>query len=151
MSSIDVAVEIAQKAHRGQKEKNGRPYIEHSIRVMREANSEAAQIVAVLHDVVEDTAVTLADLRAAGFSDRVLAGIDAITKRPGEDYDAYIERLAADDLALEVKLADLRDNLDAGRLPGAPTVRDLERFDRYRIIQARLRAIARERLKGWVW
>lgn len=151
MSSIDVAVEIAKEAHRGQKEKNGRPYIDHPMRVMMEARSEEAQIVAILHDVVEDTAVTLADLRAAGFSDRVLAGIDAITKRPGEDYDAYIERVAADDLALEVKLADLRDNLDADRLRGAPTPRDLERFDRYRITQARLRAVARERLKGWVW
>lgn len=89
------------------------------------------RIVAVLHDVVEDTAITLADLRDAGFSDAVLVAIDALTKREGETYQAFIERAARDPIARRVKLADLAENSDLSRIEN-PSQKDLDRIEKYR-------------------
>ncbi|AKU18072.1 HD domain-containing protein [Luteipulveratus mongoliensis] len=113
---IDEAKDIARRAHAEQVDKAGHAYITHPARVaQRVAGDERAEAVAWLHDVVEDTAVTLADL-AETFPAEVVAAVDAITRRKGEDGDDYYDRVARDPLALKVKLADLDDNSDPERL-----------------------------------
>ncbi|MEM1446234.1 MAG: HD domain-containing protein [Planctomycetota bacterium] len=125
--NLDRALAIATQAHAGQTQRNGDPYILHPMRVMLSLSQgpaapagetlEKLRIVAILHDVVEDTPWTLDMLREEGFGDDVIAGIDSVTKRDGEDYEAFVERSAADAFGRIVKLADLEDNLDIRRLP----------------------------------
>lgn len=89
-----------------------------------------AQIAAVLHDVVEDSETTLAQLEAAGYSRPVMRAVDCLTHRPGETYRDYIERVSSDPVATTVKVADLHDNLrNNKRLTATPAV--LERIERY--------------------
>ena len=122
MSTLtDRARDIATRAHRGQTDKTGADYIDHPRRVAERVRQyaaadqqEAAQVVAWLHDVVEDTGVTLDDLRE-DFPANVVAGVDAMTRRPGEDGDDYYRRVAAHPLARAVKQADLDDNTDPAR------------------------------------
>lgn len=115
------AREIATRAHRGQTDKTGADYIDHPRRVAQRVRhyaaaeqQDAAQVVAWLHDVVEDTGVTLDDLRE-DFTEDIVAGVDAMTRRPGEDGDDYYRRVAAHPLARAVKQADLDDNTDPAR------------------------------------
>jgi (p)ppGpp synthase/HD superfamily hydrolase len=110
MATIEQALQIAAKAHEGQKDKDGKPYILHPLRVMAAVEGEEAKVVAVLHDVVEDTAVTLDDLRAAGFSETILTAVQCVTHRQEEPYADYVVRCKANDIARRVKLADLEDN-----------------------------------------
>lgn len=111
-----LAEEIAAAAHRGQVDKAGQPYITHPARVAaRVAGDENAVAAAWLHDVVEDTAVTLADLEEA-FPAEVTIAVDALTRRAGEAPADYYARVRAVPLALTVKLADLADNSDPQRL-----------------------------------
>lgn len=113
------AERLATSAHEGQFDKAGRPYIEHPRRVANRVwdvdGRPAAVCVAWLHDVVEDTDVTLDDLREAGFDDAIVAAVDALTRRDGEG-DAYYRRVAASELAMVVKRADIWDNTNADRL-----------------------------------
>ena len=92
MSTLERAIAIAVAAHAGQFDKAGRPYILHPLRVMLALDTTDDQIVGVLHDVVEDTDVTLEGLRAEGFSEVILAGLESVTKREGEDYPAFVPR-----------------------------------------------------------
>ena len=132
MSTLDRAIEIASSAHAGQTDKGGAPYIEHPLRVMARCIGNDAKIVAVLHDVVEDCPDWgFERLRAEGFSEAVLAGLDSVTKRNGEDYDTFVQRAGRNALGREVKLADLADNSDISRLP-AVTEQDLARLEKYR-------------------
>ena len=131
MATLERAIEIAAKAHAGQVDKAGAPYVLHPLRMMLAVSSPEARIAAVLHDVVEDTSVTLEDLRAEGFPASVLEAVEALTKREGEDYEAFIRRVAPNPIAREVKLADLRDNSDLSRI-AEPTERDRARIEKYR-------------------
>ncbi len=107
---------LARAAHRGQVDKAGRPYAEHPARVAARVRGDGAREAAAwLHDVVEDTAVTLVEL-AERFPAEVVAAVDALTKRAGEPAEVYYERVAADPIARQVKLADLADNSDPARL-----------------------------------
>ncbi len=119
MDQIAAAEQVATTAHAGQTDKAGRPYLDHPRRVAAHVatttNDPDAVAAAWLHDVVEDTPVTLAHLRALGFRETVLDAVDALTRRPGEG-DAYYHRVAANPLALTVKLADLRDNTHPDRV-----------------------------------
>ena len=128
---MERAILIAVEAHLGQVDKAGAPYVLHPLRVMMACRSEAAMVVAVLHDVIEDTAWTAERLRAEGFSEDILSGLDAVTRREGEDYLDFCRRAAEHPLGREVKRADLLDNMDVTRL-GPLTPRDLERLERYR-------------------
>lgn len=130
MAGLEDAILLAAQAHRGQRDKNGQPYILHPLRLMLAVSGEAARTVAVLHDVVEDTPVTLDDLRAAGFTEAVVAAVDHLTRRAGESYEAFIQRLKPHPLAREVKRADLRDNMDVLRLSAIdePAVARLRRY-----------------------
>jgi (p)ppGpp synthase/HD superfamily hydrolase len=125
------AIRIAAVAHEGQVDKAGQPYILHVLRVMFGCTTPEAQIAAALHDVVEDTAWTLDDLRAEGFGATVVAIVDALTRREGEEYFAFARRAAATPLSREVKRSDLLDNMDVRRL-AQPAEQDWERIKRYR-------------------
>ena len=138
--ALEDAIILATGAHRGQVDKAGEPYILHPLRVMLELKDEAGRIAAVLHDVIEDTRITVDDLREGGYSEEVLRALEALTRREGESYQDFIERVAADPLARRVKLADLADNLDAGRLPGM-TEADRQRLTRYRAARERLESL----------
>lgn len=117
MADLDAAINIANRAHAGQKDKAGQPYILHPLRVMFAMESRVEQIVAVMHDVVEDDARWSLDrIRDAGFSEEVISALDYLTRRSQEPYEDYIERVAVNDLARRVKLADLADNLSPKRL-----------------------------------
>src|SRR5215471_17617407 len=93
MATLEKAIAIAARAHQGQKDKAGHPYILHPLRLMLRMESEAAMIAAVLHDVVEDTDVTIDHLREAGFSEEVLHAVECLTHQDGESYDAFIARV----------------------------------------------------------
>lgn len=138
MSTLERAIEIAAFAHAGLIDLGGEPYVMHVLRVIVGSPAGDGRIVAALHDVVEDSPQTLVSLRAEGFSEPVLAAVDALTRRSGEPYAAMIERIAASPLARAVKLADLADNLDVGRLKRPMTTEDVERVARYQAARARL-------------
>ncbi len=131
MPTIDDAIALATEAHRGQKDKAGKPYILHPLRLMLAMASEHERMAAVLHDVVEDSGVALEDLARRGYPREVVAAVDCLTRRKGEGYEAFIQRLKPNPLARKVKLADLADNMDLSRLPD-PKPRDHQRLARYR-------------------
>lgn len=140
MATLERAIEIAVRAHSGQRDKAGAVYILHPLRVMLHLSSAEAQIAAVLHDVVEDSSITLDSLREEGFSADVLAAIESLSRRDGEDYDAFIERVVQNSVARQVKIADLKDNMDLSRLGRKPSERDLERQAKYAKALERLEA-----------
>lgn len=122
---------IAEQAHRGQVDKSGRPYIEHPRAVAEALNDWEEKIVALLHDICEDTPWTVESLRAAGFSERICVAVDLLTRPDGMSYEAYLGRIRNNRLARNVKLADLGHNMDLQRIPN-PTAKDRERAEVYR-------------------
>jgi (p)ppGpp synthase/HD superfamily hydrolase len=110
MATIEKALRIAAQAHEGQTDKDGQPYIFHPLRVMNGVDGEPAKIVAVLHDVIEDTSISEDDLRREGFAEQVLAAVLCVTHRPDESYADYVVRCKGNEVARQVKLADLEDN-----------------------------------------
>jgi (p)ppGpp synthase/HD superfamily hydrolase len=118
MLTLEAATGLARRAHAGQVDKAGVDYLEHAIAVRDalEPYGVDAQIAGVLHDVLEDTTVTVAELRAAGVPAHVLVAVESVTRRPGETYMTMIRRAAADPLGRLVKLADNRHNSDEARL-----------------------------------
>jgi (p)ppGpp synthase/HD superfamily hydrolase len=142
--TLEDAIALAAHWHRGQRYPSltGEPFILHPLRVMLQLTDDDARIVAVLHDVLEDSACSVVDLRRGGYSDSVIEALDRLTRRDGEAYESYIERIAEDPLARQVKLADLTDNLaNNRRLADVSTRRDVEeRIMRYERALARLQA-----------
>ena len=130
MATLERALVIAAEAHQGTTDKGGAPYILHPLRLMHQMSTTDERIVALLHDVVEDSPWTLDALRAEGFSESVVAAIDGLTRREGETYENFITRGATNPLARRVKLADIEDNMDLRRL-GDIGEKDLERLKRY--------------------
>ena len=119
-SIVEGAADVARGAHAGQVDKSGQPYIGHPARVAaRVRGDDFAEAAAWLHDVVEDTDVTLDDLRR-DFPDELVAAVDALTRRRHEEPDDYYARVRRNPLALRVKAADLADNSDAARLAALP-------------------------------
>jgi (p)ppGpp synthase/HD superfamily hydrolase len=123
---------IATSAHHGQFDKGGNPYILHPLKVMHylKSDDEELQCIALGHDVIEDTSVTYKDLRDVGISDRVITGIRALTKQPGQTYDEYKEGVFASEDAMRVKMSDLRHNTDIRRLKGV-SEKDIARMAKY--------------------
>lgn len=135
--TLEDAIELALERHRGQTDRAGQPYILHCFRVMLSLKSKNARIVGVLHDTIEDTDLTLDELRSRGYQEEILTALDALTKRPGESRLAAALRARENDLALEVKLADNRDNRDISRLdPARLTKKDLLRLQEYALVHA---------------
>lgn len=110
---LSKAIALAAEAHDGQTDKSGVAYIFHPVRVASTFSDETLQTIAVLHDVVEDTAVTLVDLDMQ-FPQGVVNAVDALTRRDGETYPDFILRVSRNPLARKVKIADIRDNLRPG-------------------------------------
>ena len=118
--TLETTLAYANMAHNHQVDKAGQPYILHPIRVMLAVKPGDAQIVALLHDVVEDTNVSFKQFIDLGYPKRIIQAIISITKDKSEDYDDYISRCSQNKLAASVKMADLIDNLDANRLALLP-------------------------------
>ncbi len=123
---------LATTRHAGQFDRGGNPYILHPLKVMYylKSNDEELQCIALAHDLVEDTDTSYDELRELGFTERIIQGIAALTKVPGETYDQYKERVKANADAVKVKMADLRHNTDIRRLKGV-TEKDLARVEKY--------------------
>jgi len=117
-SPLHIAIDLARSAHAGQADKLGVAYIHHPLAVMKRVHGDDAKIVAMLHDVVEDTPVTLDDLALRGFGPHIVQAVDAITKRPQEPLADSMARVRANPLALIVKLADISHNADPKRQKG---------------------------------
>ena len=135
--SLECAIELAIKHHKGQVDKAGQPYILHPLRLMMSVDKNDEKIVAVMHDIVEDTEITLNDLQNEGFTKKVIDAIECVTKKEDEDYDSFIDRISQNSLATKVKLADLEDNMDLSRLSEV-TDKDLERLEKYKKAKERL-------------
>jgi (p)ppGpp synthase/HD superfamily hydrolase len=123
---------LATNAHAGQYDKGGNPYILHPLKVMHYLRSvdEELQCIALGHDIIEDTDVTYSHLKQEGFTDRIIKGIQSLTKVPGETYDEYKERVKKNKDAVKVKMADLRHNTDIRRLKGVSD-KDIARITKY--------------------
>lgn len=130
MATLERALQIAVQAHAGQKDKSGAAYIFHPIRVMMRCTSTEAQIVGLLHDVVEDTQVTFEELEGEGFSKTVMEALRLLTHDPKVPYEDYIREIKTNAIATEAKLADLQDNMDLRRLQEVDE-KAVARFKRY--------------------
>ena len=117
MPMIEDAIVLAVESHRGQRDKANQPYILHPLRVMFRLDTEEERIVGVLHDVVEDSEITLDDLRQMGYSEQIVQAIDHLSRRADETYEQFVKRTARHPLARRVKVADLEDNMDIRRYP----------------------------------
>jgi (p)ppGpp synthase/HD superfamily hydrolase len=131
MATLEDAIVLAVQAHQGQRDKAEAPYILHPLRVMLRMRSDVERMIAVLHDVVEDTPYTLLDLQQAGYPEQVLEALDCLTRRENETYEEFIERVKANPLARKIKIADLEDNMDIRRISDLQE-KDVERLKRYR-------------------
>ena len=138
MPTFEDALALAAQAHKGQYDLAGAPYICHPMRVALAQSDERARIVAILHDVIEDTAVTYQDLSAAGFDDEIIGAVEALTKRSGEKRIDAAARAKANPLALQVKLADVADNMNLARISN-PTAEDYARLREYEGVLAYLK------------
>ena len=127
--TLEDAIALAVEAYRGQREKAGQPYVLHVLRVMFRCETDVERIVAVLHDVVEDTGRSFDDLRKLGYTEEVLAALDCVTRRSGESYEQFVARAASNPVAA-LKIADLEDNMDLRRLPKVEP-KDSERMAKY--------------------
>lgn len=138
---IEAALRIALQAHQGQTDKAGQPYILHPLRVMAACDGDIkAQMVAILHDVVEDCPDwPIERIRAHGFPAEVIEAIQLLTHAKGEAYEAYVQRIKPNALARKVKLADLADNMNLGRLKN-PGPADYQRIEKYKAAKAILLA-----------
>ena len=160
--NLQRAIEIAVIAHKGQVDKAGNLYVLHPLRVMMSLDTEDEKIVGVLHDVVEDCEGWTWDrLRSEGFSEKIIDALQSVSKTPEEEaefkclkdsglddavrdhYLSFIKRAKANEIGRKVKVADIKDNLDASRIAD-PTSDDKLRIDRYRIALDALRKAAGE-------
>ena len=128
-TDVEAARLLATQAHSGQTDKAGLPYITHPERVAGRLEDPAAQVVGWLHDTVEDTALTLAEIEAQ-FGSETAAAVDAISRREGEAWSDYLDHVQANPVAKTVKISDLIDNSNLGRIP-VVTMKDVKKQERY--------------------
>lgn len=125
------ALGICYAAHKDQLDKGGMPYVFHPYRVAEQMHTENEVTVALLHDVVEDSNITIEDLRAKKFPLEVIFAVGVLTREQGTPYFEYIAKVRKNELARKVKIADLQDNMDLSRLD-KPTENDKKRVEKYR-------------------
>lgn len=125
-----LAHEITKRAHKGQVDKAGAPYILHPETVASFVTKDDEKIVAYLHDVIEDTPCQLRDLENAGFSSEIIKAVDLLTRKTGQSYKQYLKLVKTNELARVVKLADLKHNSDLSRLTHV-TENDIKRLKKY--------------------
>lgn len=134
MATLEQAIAFAAKQHAGQVDKANLPYILHPLRVMLNVPSIEHKIIAVLHDVLEDTETSIEDLQALGFQPDIIEAIVALTKQKGESRIQAAQRTVQNPLARVVKLADINDNTDLSRI-SSPTSKDFERLNEYKQVR----------------
>ena len=125
------AITVAYNAHQGQLDRAGIPYILHPLHVAEQMKDEDTCVVALLHDVIEDTDLTLENLREYGFTEAQIEGVRVMTREEDEDYFEYIRSVKTNPLALAVKLEDLKHNSDVTRIIEM-TDKDLQRIEKYK-------------------
>ena len=130
MPTIEETIILASKAHAGQIDKAGKPYIFHPLRIMLKMDGEEEIMSALLHDVVEDTPVTLSTLKELGYSENVLQAVEILTHSPDVEYFDYVRRCRTNKLARKVKEADASDNFDLTRILD-PQEKDFARRNKY--------------------
>ena len=128
------AIKLMFEAHKDQLDKSGMPYVFHPWHVAESMTDEKSCIVALLHDIVEDTNITLDNLRENGFPDDVIEAIDILTKKDNQEYAEYIRNIAKNEIATNVKISDLIHNLDKSRSLGKLPVSNIK----YQIYQSSL-------------
>lgn len=133
MFSLDDAIDIAVRAHKGQKDKSGKPYILHPLFIMSKMKTEEEMIIAVLHDVFEDGPSHIQKELKAKLLDQIdiFNSLIALTRKKDEDYQDFILRVSKDRLAVKVKIADIEHNMDLSRLQFIKA-RDITRYMKYR-------------------
>ena len=131
MSTLEKAIALAATQHAGQLDKGGQPYILHPLRLMLQFSNPTLQIIAVLHDILEDTATTAEDLEALGFGAEIIKSIQALTKQTGESRLEAAKRTTLNPLATQVKYVDVLDNMNLTRINN-PTARDFARLEEYK-------------------
>ena len=130
--NLERAIQIAVQAHAGTTDRGGKAYILHPISVMMRCETDEEKIVAILHDVIEDTDWTFEALRQEGFSETIITALETVTKlSEDEDYDEFIQRSLNNEIGRKVKIADLRENLDVTRI-GQLTDKDIARINKYK-------------------
>lgn len=129
-SLFEKALDMAYHSHKGQYDKAGQPYILHPLRLMLAEDDIKLKIIALLHDTLEDTAITIDELQTQGFTGEIIEAIITLTKQPHENYSDYIKRVSLNPLARQIKIADLKDNMDLTRLKEI-TPKDIERLQKY--------------------
>ena len=140
---LEIAINIASNAHLGQKDKIGDPYIFHPIRVMQSMESINGKIVAILHDVVEDTDWTFENLEQQGFPQTIINPLKNLTKNEDETYDSFIQRAASHPVSLKVKMMDIEDNLLPWRQIRIVHSQNDERVKKYRQAWLTLEEVAK--------
>jgi len=115
-ADLEKALLLAIQAHHGQKDKAGKPYILHPLRVMLQLTTLEEQQTAILHDVIEDSSITITKLEQSGFSIKVIPAVNFLTRKKNQSYEKYIDLLKKNPLARKVKLGDLQDNMDLSRI-----------------------------------
>ncbi len=126
------ALMLCYKAHKDQQDKSGMPYVFHPFHLAEQMKDEITTVVALLHDVLEDTSYTAEDLKVMGFPEEAVAAIQMMTHDKSIPYMDYVARIKENPIARKVKLADLKHNSDLTRLD-APTEKDLKRVEKYRM------------------
>ena len=131
--NLERAIEIAVSAHKSQVDKGGSPYILHPIRVMMSLDTEDEKIVGILHDVVEDSDVwNFERLKEEGFEENILSALKSVTKvSEDEDYQQFIKRAGRNEIGRNVKIADIKDNLDVTRMSRLDE-KDFKRINKYK-------------------
>ena len=124
------AMQIAEKVHKNQVDKAGKPYILHPVRVERRCTRQEDRLVALLHDTVEDGNIASEYLLLVGFSQEVVDAVLSVSRKRGEDYFEFIQRCKANPIGRRVKICDLEDNMDITRL-NQLTEKDIERLKKY--------------------
>lgn len=127
---LEKALAIATKAHEGQTDKSGVPYILHPIRVSNRCKTDEERIVAILHDTIEDTDVTPDYLLSEGFPKNIVEAVLSVTRNEGESYEDFVIRSKQNPIGRQVKIHDLEDNMDITRLHSL-SEKDLERLNKY--------------------
>ncbi len=140
---LEKAIEIAARVHAGQMNRAGEPYILHSLRVMLACKTELDMVFAALHDTVENTDMTLDDLRREGFGQDVMTVVDTFSRREGEKYRDFITRILENRTACRIKLADLAGNMRMAAIPH-PTGKNLKRMGKYKKAAKRVREVLRQ-------
>ncbi|MCB0790176.1 MAG: phosphohydrolase [Flavobacteriales bacterium] len=140
---LERAIRLAAKVHKGQVDRFGKPYILHVMRVMMRGHDLEEQVLGALHDVLERSDQTVDDLAKKDFPPRVLKALEHISRVPEEDYDAYIERVMRDPLAVRVKLHDLADKMDLLHVNTLAHA-DLKRYNRQLAAYHRLKKLVEE-------